>query len=94
MFYCPRMSVLGLYPFIIMNPLIIAGGVQALGSLAGGLIGKKGSDSAAKTQYKIAQETNSMNYKIAQENNAFNERMIDKMNDYNSAVNQRKRPLS
>ena len=74
-----------------MNPLVIAGGISALGSLAGGLIGKKGSDNAANTQYKIAQETNAMNYKIAQENNAFNERMFDKMNDYNSAKNQRKR---
>lgn len=74
-----------------MNPLIIAGGVQALGSIAGGLFGKKGSDNAAKIQYKIAQETNANNYKIAQENNAFNERMVDKMNEYNSAVNQRKR---
>lgn len=74
-----------------MNPLLIAGGISALGSLGGALLGKSGSDSAAKTQYKIAQETNQMNYKIAQENNAFNERMVDKMNDYNSAVNQRKR---
>lgn len=74
-----------------MNPLLIAGGISALGSLAGGLIGKSGSDNASKTQYKIAQETNAMNYKIAQENNAFNERMVDKMNDYNSAKNQRKR---
>lgn len=74
-----------------MNPLIIAGGISALGSLAGGLVGKSGSNYAAKTQYKIAQETNAMNYKIAQENNAFNERMFDKQNDYNSAFNQRKR---
>lgn len=74
-----------------MNPLIIAGGISALGSLAGGFVGKSGSDYASKTQYKIAQETNAMNYKIAQENNAFNERMVDKMNDYNSAKNQRKR---
>lgn len=74
-----------------MNPLFIAGGISALGSLAGGFLGKSGSDYAAKTQYKIAQETNEMNYKIAQENNAFNERMVDKQNDYNSAKNQRKR---
>ena len=76
---------------ILMNPQVIAGGINALGSLVGGLYGKKGSDNAAKIQYKISQETNANNYKIAQENNAFNERMIDKMNDYNSAVNQRKR---
>ena len=74
-----------------MNPQVIAGGINALGSIVGGLFGKKGSDKAAKIQYQIAQETNANNYKIAQENNAFNERMIDKMNDYNSAVNQRKR---
>lgn len=74
-----------------LNPTTIAGGISALGSLAGGLIGQSGSKSAAKYQYKIAQETNAMNYKIAQENNAFNERMVDKMNDYNSAKNQRKR---
>lgn len=74
-----------------LNPTSIAGGISALGSLAGGLIGKSGSDKAAKIQYKIAQETNANNYKIAQENNAFNERMVDKINDYNSAVNQRKR---
>ena len=69
----------------------ISPAIQAFGSIAGGLFGKKGSDNAAKLQYKIAQETNANNYKIAQENNAFNERMVDKMNDYNSAVNQRKR---
>lgn len=74
-----------------MNPFLIAGGINALGSIAGGLLGKRGSDNAAKIQYKIAQETNANNYKIAQENNAFNERMVDKMNEYNSAINQRKR---
>lgn len=78
-------------PSILMNPQVISGGINALGSLVGGLFGKKGSDNASKIQYKIAQETNANNYRIAQENNAFNERMIDKMNDYNSAVNQRKR---
>lgn len=75
----------------MIDPRIIASGISGVGSLIGGLFGKKGSDNAAKTQYKIAQETNANNYKIAQENNAFNERMVDKMNDYNSAVNQRKR---
>lgn len=89
MFFSPRMSVLGLYLFFIMD--WISPSIQAIGSIVGGLFGKKGSDSAAKTQYKIAQETNAMNYKIAQENNAFNERMVDKMNEFNSAVNQRKR---
>lgn len=83
------MSVLGLYSFFSMD--FISPAIQAFGSIAGGLFGKKGSDNAAKVQYKIAQETNANNYKIAQENNAFNERMVDKMNDYNSAVNQRKR---
>ena len=78
-------------PSTLFTPQVIAGGINALGSLVGGLFGKKGSDNAAKIQYKIAQETNANNYKIAQENNAFNERMIDKMNEYNSAVNQRKR---
>lgn len=75
----------------LLNPTSIAGGISALGSLAGGLIGLSGSNNASKYQYKIAQETNAMNYRIAQENNAFNERMIDKQNDYNSAINQRKR---
>ena len=75
----------------LLNPTSIAGGISALGSLAGGLIGLSGSNKASKYQYKIAQETNAMNYKIAQENNAFNERMIDKQNEYNSAKNQRKR---
>lgn len=75
----------------MIDPRIIASGISGVGSLIGGLFGKKGSDNAAKTQYKIAQETNANNYKIAQENNAFNERMVDKMNDFNSAVNQRKR---
>lgn len=65
--------------------------INGVGSLIGGFTAKKGSDYAAKIQYKIAQETNANNYKIAHENNAFNERMVDKMNDYNSAVNQRKR---
>lgn len=69
----------------------ISPSLQVLGSIAGGLFGKKGSDNAAKIQYKIAQETNANNYRIAQENNAFNERMVDKMNEFNSAVNQRKR---
>lgn len=65
--------------------------INGVGSLIGGFAAKKGSDNAAKIQYKIAQETNANNYKIAQENNAFNERMVDKMNEFNSAVNQRKR---
>ena len=43
---------------LLMNPQVIAGGINALGSLVGGLFGKKGSDNAAKIQYKIAQETN------------------------------------
>lgn len=74
------------------NPLsLLSPGISAIGSIAGGLFGKRGSDVAAKTQLQIAQETNANNYRIAQENNAFNERMIDKMNDYNSAKNQRAR---
>lgn len=75
----------------LLNPTSIAGGISALGSLGGGLVGLFGSNNASKSQLKIARETNAMNYKIAQENNAFNERMIDKQNDYNSAINQRKR---
>lgn len=81
------MSVSGLNYFRYM----LSGIINGIGSIAGGLIAKKGSDNAARIQYKIAQETNANNYKIAQENNAFNERMVDKMNEYNSAVNQRKR---
>ena len=78
-------------PTPLITPQVIAGGINALGSLVGGFLGKRGSDNAAKIQYKIAQETNANNYRIALENNAFNERMIDKMNVYNSAINQRKR---
>lgn len=70
---------------------LISPGIGAIGSIVGGLFGKKGSDNAAKIQYRIAQETNANNYRIAQENNAFNERMVDKMNEYNSAKNQRAR---
>ena len=74
------------------DPLsLISPGISALGSIAGGLFGKSGSDIAAKTQLRIAQETNANNYRIAQENNAFNERMVAKMNDWNSAKNQRAR---
>lgn len=74
------------------DPLsLLSPGISAIGSIAGGLFGKKGSDIAAKTQLQIARETNSNNYRIAQENNAFNERMVDKMNDWNSAKNQRAR---
>lgn len=74
------------------DPLsLLSPGISAIGSIAGGLFGKRGSDNAAKTQLQIAQETNANNYRIAQENNAFNERMVDKMNDYNSAKNQRAR---
>lgn len=73
-------------PFSLLSP-----GISAIGSIAGGLFGKSGSDNAAKTQLRIAQETNANNYRIAQENNAFNERMVDKMNDWNSAKNQRAR---
>ena len=74
------------------DPLsLLSPGISAIGSIAGGLFGKKGSDNAAKTQLQIARETNSNNYRIAQENNAFNERMVDKMNDWNSAKNQRAR---
>ena len=70
---------------------LIGPGIGAIGSIVGGLFGKKGSDNAAKIQYKIAQETNANNYRIAQENNAFNERMVDKQNEWNSAKNQRAR---
>lgn len=74
------------------DPLsLLSPGISAIGSIAGGLFGKKGSDNAAKTQLQIARETNANNYRIAQENNAFNERMVDKMNDWNSAKNQRSR---
>lgn len=74
------------------DPLsLLSPGISAIGSIAGGLFGKKGSDNAAKTQLQIARETNDNNYRIAQENNAFNERMVDKMNDWNSAKNQRAR---
>lgn len=74
------------------NPLsLLSPGISAIGNIAGGLFGKKGSDNAAKTQLRIAQETNANNYRIAQENNVFNERMVDKMNDWNSAKNQRAR---
>lgn len=70
---------------------LISPSISAIGSIAGGLFSKLGSDSAAKTQLRIAQETNANNYRIAQENNAFNERMVDKMNEWNSAKNQRAR---
>lgn len=74
------------------DPLsLVSPSISAIGSIAGGLFGKKGSDYAAKTQLQIARETNANNYRIAQENNAFNERMVDKMNEYNSAKNQRAR---
>lgn len=74
------------------DPLsLLSPGISAIGSIVGGLFGKKGSDNAAKTQLQIARETNDNNYRIAQENNAFNERMVDKMNDWNSAKNQRAR---
>ena len=74
------------------DPLsLLSPSISAIGSIAGGLFGKKGSDNAAKAQLQIARETNANNYRIAQENNAFNERMVDKMNDYNSAKNQRAR---
>lgn len=70
---------------------LISPGIGAIGSIVGGLFGKKGSDNAAKIQYRIAQETNANNYRIAQENNAFNQRMVDKQNEWNSAKNQRAR---
>lgn len=74
------------------DPLsLVSPGISAIGNIVGGLFGKSGSDNAAKTQLRIAQETNANNYRIAQENNAFNERMFDKMNDWNSAKNQRAR---
>lgn len=47
-----------------MNPLIIPAGIAAIGSLAGGLIGKSGQDKA-----------NEMNLQIAREQMAFQERM-------------------
>lgn len=74
------------------DPLsLLSPSISSIGSIVGGLFGKKGSDNAAKTQLQIARETNANNYRIAQENNAFNERMVDKMNDWNSAKNQRAR---
>ena len=91
------MSVLGLFNYFCVmankfDPLsLLSPSISAIGSIVGGLFGKKGSDNAAKAQLQIARETNANNYRIAQENNAFNERMVDKMNEFNSAKNQRAR---
>lgn len=70
---------------------VAAAGIQAAGSIFGGLIGSSGSHYAAQKQLQAVRETNQMNYQIAQANNAFNERMWNLQNQYNSPIAQRQR---
>lgn len=77
-------------PLAKHNP-VAAAGIQAAGSIFGGLIGSSGSHYAAQKQLQAVRETNQMNYQIAQANNAFNERMWNLQNQYNSPIAQRQR---
>lgn len=62
-----------------------------LGSLFGGLFGKKGQDDVNATNLQIARETNQANRDNQEYQNQWNLNMWNKQNAYNSPVEQRKR---
>ena len=70
---------------------LAAAGVGALGSLFGGLFGKKGSDKANQMNLQIARETNQANRENQEYQNAWNLEQWNRENEYNSPLEKRKR---
>ena len=75
----------------LIAPLVGAALVSGVGSLIGGLIGKKGGDSANKTNLQIARETNQANRENQEYQNAWNLEQWNRENEYNSPLEKRKR---
>lgn len=78
-----------------MAPAIIAAGISAAGSIAGGLLGGKNNKDAQQgandINLQIARETNQQQYQMFGEQNAFNERMYNQMLAYNTPAEQMRR---
>lgn len=70
---------------------LAAAGVGALGSLFGGLFGKKGSDKTNQMNLQIARETNQANRENQEYQNAWNLEQWNRENEYNSPLEKRKR---
>lgn len=76
-------------------PLVASAGLSAagslLGSVAGGLFAKKGSDAAAKASLQATRETNAANLKLAKYQNDWNVAQWNRQNAYNTPAMQRQR---
>lgn len=69
----------------------IAGGLGAIGSVAGGLISASAMKQAAQAQLQATRETNESNQKLAQAQRDFEYQMVQEQNEYNSLAQQRAR---
>ncbi len=69
----------------------IAGGLGAIGSVAGGLISASAMKQAAQAQLQATRETNESNQKLAQQQRDFEYQMVQEQNEYNSLAQQRAR---
>lgn len=69
----------------------IAGGLGAIGSIAGGVISASAMKQAAQAQLQATRETNESNQKLAQAQRDFEYRMVQEQNEYNSLAQQRAR---
>lgn len=76
---------------LLIFPGLAAAGVGALGSLFGGLFGKKGSDKTNQMNLQIARETNQANRENQEYQNAWNFEQWNRENEYNSPLEKRKR---
>lgn len=75
-----------------MNWLSLVGSaLGGLGSIFGGLFGKKGQDDANATNLQIARETNEANRANQEYQNEWNLNMWNKQNEYNTPAAQRQR---
>lgn len=70
---------------------ILGGIISAVGSIAGGAIGKAGSDVAARASLQATRETNAANLKLAQYQNDWNVAQWNRQNAYNTPLAQRQR---
>lgn len=72
-------------------PLIIGAGIAAAGSIAGGLISKKGSDNASRGSLRATLASNKANLELAKYQNDWNLAQWNRQNAYNTPLEQRKR---